>query len=1012
MKKFLISTALLLTTAMGAWADVLPTETLQASYNLPVGTPEHQFYIRGTKTDGQYWTATSVNTNDKNSAGKFAFYAVPGLTNCYYIYNVDQNKWLNYSGARDNTKSFASLADNFNANAYWEITSSTLKGTTTPCYQLRPTTGNQNPAIKSDRYANWYQGTDGSTIGLWQEGPGDDAGSAWSLEAVEADNTIKMNQEIALAKKILDAKGYAYTKGDGILTSENVESIMSSPYSQSDEGSIAGLVDGATSGGSNFWHSAWGGGNVDAGTHYIVATIPAADVPELMSFSYKRRSDADNDHTTRWAVYGVPADETGITDASRNGLTLLAVINTPFTAKTDVFENLPAFETKGFNKFRFYSDEAKSNRGYFHIGEFQLYGMTADEANDADLKTLAAAVKTAEANTNPTQEDINALKSLNATFTATDAEKAAAQALLNLTGVGYPAATAEARVALAEALAGEVTSLDLENLVAAYKACTEVALPEAGKAYSFAFVDKNGNEYKIGYDGTTLSGNAADAAAFYCQKFTNVDGQERYAFIANDGKFLAYRTVKDSYTTHVNADKRLQTDFLVASMVGSTSDYIQADQKEVLFGTVYLKVNNRTLLEPQNAGSFVLKLADKSFDKTVDPYFNDDFVSAIKVTEVTEYTASDAVQVAASTINPLVDGYKHPFGSGLNQYVATFKSTEYTDFNSLETAIKAETSAIADGAVTYTINVPSGKAFKVKTNQTSARFLSLKDVEAGNNAKIVSGEENADIFLLTSDNKMVSYTAGLGLADAEKVAAPGTTINTMTFGNGANIGCYSINTDRDNEWSYLYWNDNEDLLSWNEKIGNTDWTLTEVTALPIAMNEVDGIYWATFNAPVSVVIPAGLKAYSAAVDGDVLNLTKVAEDAVLAANTPVILYSEANVENLTISAEAGNAANENALSGTNQKIISPEGVNYVLGNKNGIGFYKYTAANVPAFKAYLNMAAVEAPAFSFSFSDVETAIKAIESENSKAVIYDIAGRRVQRAAKGLYIVNGKKVMFK
>ena len=68
---------------------------------------------------------------------------------------------------------------------------------------------------------------------------------------------------------------------------------------------------------------------------------------------------------------------------------------------------------------------------------------------------------------------------------------------------------------------------------------------------------------------------------------------------------------------------------------------------------------------------------------------------------------------------------------------------------------------------------------------------------------------------------------------------------------------------------------------------------------------------------------------------------------------------------------------------------------------------------MPGFKAYLPASAKSngVKAFTFSFEDVEDAIRAIESENSNLEIYDIAGRRVQKAQKGLYIVNGKKVMY-
>lgn len=64
------------------------------------------------------------------------------------------------------------------------------------------------------------------------------------------------------------------------------------------------------------------------------------------------------------------------------------------------------------------------------------------------------------------------------------------------------------------------------------------------------------------------------------------------------------------------------------------------------------------------------------------------------------------------------------------------------------------------------------------------------------------------------------------------------------------------------------------------------------------------------------------------------------------------------------------------------------------------------------FKAYLpKPASSEARFFVFDFG-TETGIEDIQSENgnAKAEIYDLSGRRVQNTQKGLYIVNGKKVI--
>lgn len=315
---------------------------------------------------------------------------------------------------------------------------------------------------------------------------------------------------------------------------------------------------------------------------------------------------------------------------------------------------------------------------------------------------------------------------------------------------------------------------------------------------------------------------------------------------------------------------------------------------------------------------------------------------------------------------------------------------------------------------------PNGRAFVISGKKTG-RFLTMKGVatsgENANRLKMVAGQANADIFLLTEANEMVSYTQGYGLTKSEEVAPVGDAINTMTFTNGAAVSYYTIRSNHSGN-IYLYDNQNKDVLCSNNVTAddNTDWTLTEVSELPIKMNLVGGAYYATFNAPVRVVIPAGLKAYSASVEdgSNVMTLTKVVEDGVLEANTPVILYSASNVASLAISRNDGTAASSNVLSGTNQKILNGSD-NYVLGknNEDVVGFYKYTAANVPAFKVYMHMeGGAEGRAFSFRFSDIETAIDAIEGDNSSnAVIYDLAGRRVQKAAKGLYIVNGKKVMY-
>ena len=65
-----------------------------------------------------------------------------------------------------------------------------------------------------------------------------------------------------------------------------------------------------------------------------------------------------------------------------------------------------------------------------------------------------------------------------------------------------------------------------------------------------------------------------------------------------------------------------------------------------------------------------------------------------------------------------------------------------------------------------------------------------------------------------------------------------------------------------------------------------------------------------------------------------------------------------------------------------------------------------------ANKAYLPASAVASGARFISFDfGTETAIENIEgAEAENAVVYDLSGRRVQKAQKGVFIVNGKVVI--
>ncbi len=172
---------------------------MQASSTDPsLGRPEFAYTINNVNAidgvaDYGYWNVNLYSViNSPANAAAFAFYAVAGKSNTYYIYNYSAKKWVTYDLATsyDNTKGFLKLSDTKTEGCYFEITSCTKD--THSGYQMRPYAS--DGTIDEDRYLN-YNGGNGAnesiTVGLWRDNGSSDAGSCWILK--EADLGVKAN---------------------------------------------------------------------------------------------------------------------------------------------------------------------------------------------------------------------------------------------------------------------------------------------------------------------------------------------------------------------------------------------------------------------------------------------------------------------------------------------------------------------------------------------------------------------------------------------------------------------------------------------------------------------------------------------------------------------------------------------------------------------------------------------------------------------------------------------------
>ena len=170
--------------------------------------------------------------------------------------------------------------------------------------------------------------------------------------------------------------------------------------------------------------------------------------------------------------------------------------------------------------------------------------------------------------------------------------------------------------------------------------------------------------------------------------------------------------------------------------------------------------------------------------------------------------------------------------------------------------------------------------------------------------------------------------------------------------------------------------------------------------------------YGTFCAPFAVAIPTGVTASKVtAVDSNGL-LTLTDLSGTIPANTPVVLYAASGYtsEEMFGLAEEG-TPKAGKLTGVYEDTEITSG--YVLQNQSGeVGFYRVDSKiTVPANRCYLTALAGSVKALSFP-DGTQTSISAIQANDEKAVMYDLSGRRVSKATKGIYITNGKKVLVK
>lgn len=432
----------------------------------------------------------------------------------------------------------------------------------------------------------------------------------------------------------------------------------------------------------------------------------------------------------------------------------------------------------------------------------------------------------------------------------------------------------------------------------------------------------------------------------------------------------------------------------------------------------------------------------------VEPYVSPDSVSALKAA------------IAKTEIY---------LGSKVGQYVSTI---DVAPLNSVSQSMVDYTGDYADRQLTntlyynqiarydnvftpgnLTINQPTaGRVYRFK-GKVSGKYMCAATATPSADTKMTMDADSTQLgtlFILQTGEeidgqtgfKFLSYNTGYYTKNTHNngaLSAAANSVKVYASETAANLGFYTLkanrtgNTVEESKGTYLYdyGTQASPVVDRNGSYAanNCDWTIEEVTELPISVT-TGYSRLGTIVSPVSLNADnSKLKFYTGSINGDYLHLTEFTGDVIPAGVPFLIEYQSGDQTNGCSLLEVnGSEATldggvENALEGGLETVATPTdiGTIYTI-QKTGSApetdtqvFRRYTGDTVKGCRAYLPLPAgsnIKGMVFDDgTTTEIETLVEPA-APAAPTACYDLSGRRVAKAAKGLYIRDGKKIYVK
>lgn len=630
-----------------------------------------------------------------------------------------------------------------------------------------------------------------------------------------------------------------------------------------------------------------------------------------------------------------------------------------------------------------------------------------------------------------------------------------ANTVLNTRGVGYPTTDSEAYTTLAAAIstassyATDAVTADhvktLDEAVTTYKAATEgIQMPEDGKAYTFTNVSyETGTKWYLNYtDGEYTPTQLTDGATipisayFICRV---VDGG--YVFVNNDGVYLKYLdSLSSTGTTAYDATSNL---IHVEKLVHGDN---VTPENEDLFGytAIYASKNG--------SARYITIRAAGTYPGLDGVYFsvNSNGVrlsSAFLIEEVSypnNVTLAPVDNVAeASNLGTFSAPFATLIPSGVSAYFA--KESPTADAEVTLTRIKSGIVPANQGVILASDGtVTSARMLPVTSESTDEATAEIADNQLGNSAGASHTiEETDNAYVLAAPNS-ARYVKLYVERNASNTQGCFFGFSKLTLGNSEDDTQYVTltfnretpsSTTSDVTVTATTAVDSEGVAASLSEFVIKNSSGTEVTAGYLVNGNLStqanaaGILCPNQNigsgntASFTFLlegIPAGYSFDEASITTHGINSSGGAQNTSNTARYFDITISQGTsaedmevftfFENKDICTSATSSWESTSY---NYKDFSETASTPVTINGTA-GFYTATVGSTLAMnKAYLVMSSTS-NAIKMAFDNGEvTGIDEVKvSEQSDGMIRDLSGRIVKHAAKGIYIVNGKKLYVK